>query len=93
MSYTSCVISLNLIVSGLICGRIVYKGRSIASLIGVDVGRDYVTAAAILVESAALYALTGVAYVVAFALNSQLEIFFLSIYVMMTVRHFPFFVR
>ncbi|KAL1943618.1 hypothetical protein VTO73DRAFT_4063 [Trametes versicolor] len=84
VSYTSCVISLNLIVSGLICGRIVYKGRTIARHIGFDVGRDYVTAAAILVESAALYALTGVAYVVAFALNSQLEIFFLSIYVMMT---------
>lgn len=92
MSYTSCVISLNLIVSGLICGRIVYKGRTIARHIGFDVGRDYVTAAAILVESAALYALTGVAYVVAFALNSQLEIFFLSVYVMMTVRDFPFFV-
>ncbi|OJT11895.1 hypothetical protein TRAPUB_11541 [Trametes pubescens] len=84
VSYTSCVISLNLIVSGLICGCIVFRSRNIARQVGHDVGRDYVTAAAIIVESAALYALTGVAYLVAFAINSQLEVFFLSVYVMMT---------
>ncbi|KAI0821783.1 hypothetical protein BC628DRAFT_1464255 [Trametes gibbosa] len=82
ISYTSCVISLNLIVSGLIFGRILYLIRRVAHIVGVD--REYTTAAAILVESAALYSLTGIAYLVSFAIESQTSIFFLSVYVMMT---------
>ena len=46
----------------------------------------YSGAAAIIVESSALSTVTGIAYLVTFARNGQLEIFFLSIYVMMTVR-------
>ncbi|KAH9850923.1 hypothetical protein C2E23DRAFT_734006 [Lenzites betulinus] len=84
VSYTSCVISLNIIVSGLICGRILYLSRRMASLSILGVDGEYVTAAAILVESAALYTLTGIAYLVSFAIASQTSIFFLSIYVMMT---------
>ena len=53
---------------------------------GHEVGRAYTGAAAIMVESSALSTLTGIAYLVTFALDSQLEIFFLSIYVMATVR-------
>ena len=53
---------------------------------GADVGRAYTGAAAIMVESSALSTLSGIAYLVTFALGSDLEIFFLSIYVMCTVR-------
>ena len=52
---------------------------------GAEVGRAYTSAAAIIVESMLLSTVTGIAYLVSFARNSQLEIFFLSIYVMMTV--------
>ena len=61
-----------------------------AALRAVRMGRDavaaYSGAAAIIVESSALSTVTGIAYLVTFARNGQLEIFFLSIYVMMTVR-------
>ncbi|KAI0668278.1 hypothetical protein C8Q78DRAFT_980799 [Trametes maxima] len=84
VAYTSSVISLNIIVSSLICGRIYYAGRRYAHVVGIDVGREYMNAAAIIVESASLYTLTGIAYLISFSINSQTSIFFLSIYVMMT---------
>ncbi|KAI0773184.1 hypothetical protein BD413DRAFT_314484 [Trametes elegans] len=84
VAYTSSVISLNVIVTSLMCVRIYRAGRRIAGLVGAEVGRDYVTATAIIVESALLYTVTGVAYLVAFATQSQTSVFFLSLYVMMT---------
>ncbi|CDO73848.1 hypothetical protein BN946_scf185016.g5 [Trametes cinnabarina] len=84
IAYTSSVISLNIIVTGLICGRIYYAGRRSARTLGVVVGTEYMSAASMVVESALLYTITGVAYLISFALNSQIDIFFLSLYVMMT---------
>ena len=89
VAYTSSVISLNVIVTSLMCVRIYRAGRHIAGLVGAEVGRDYVTATAIIVESALLYTVTGVAYLVAYALESELDIFFLSIYVMSAVSVQP----
>lgn len=85
IAYTSTIISLEVIVTALICGRIVYAGRKYQRAMGNDVGRTYTSAAAIIVESALLSTLTGIAYLVTFVLGHDLEIFFLSIYVMMTV--------
>ena len=68
--------------------RIVYVGKHFGRSMGPDVGRAYTSAAAIIVESMLLSTLTGIAYIVTFALGHQLEIFFLSIYVMMTVSAF-----
>ena len=86
IGYTSCIISLNIITTSLVTGRIYFAGRRFAASMGHEVGRAYTGAAAIMVESSALSTLTGIAYLVTFALDSQLEIFFLSIYVMATVR-------
>ncbi|KAI0354390.1 hypothetical protein OH77DRAFT_1425957 [Trametes cingulata] len=84
VAYTSSVISLNIIVSALICGRIYFAGRRYAKIVGIEVGRDYMTASAIIIESASLYTLFGIAYLISFSINSQTSIFFLSLYVMMT---------
>ena len=86
IGYTSCIISLNIITSGLVAGRIFVTGRVFAERMGRDAVAAYSGAAAIIVESSALSTVTGIAYLVTFARNGQLEIFFLSIYVMMTVR-------
>ena len=86
IAYTSSVIGLNVIVTALICGRIYFASRRYAHVLGIDVGDEYRSATAIIVESALLYTLTGVAYLISFALDSQTSIFFLSVYVMMTVR-------
>ncbi|KAI0652797.1 hypothetical protein C8Q70DRAFT_914352 [Cubamyces menziesii] len=84
IAYTSSVIGLNVVVTALICGRIYFASRRYAHVLGIDVGDEYRSATAIIVESALLYTLTGVAYLVSFALDSQTSIFFLSVYVMMT---------
>lgn len=85
IGYTSCIIGLEVFVTSLIAARIVYVGKRFGRSMGPDVGRAYTSAAAIIVESMLLSTLTGIAYIVTFALGHQLEIFFLSIYVMMTV--------
>lgn len=85
IAYTSTIIGLEFIVTALICARILWAGRMYRKAMGPDVGRAYTSAAAIIVESAALTSLWGIAYLVTFALGHELEIFFLSIYVMMTV--------
>ncbi|KAI0700842.1 hypothetical protein C8T65DRAFT_579991 [Cerioporus squamosus] len=84
IGYTSCIIGLEVLVTSLIAARIVYVGKRFGQSMGPDVGRAYTSAAAIIVESMLLSTLTGIAYIVTFALGHQLEIFFLSIYVMMT---------
>ena len=89
IAYTSCIISLEIILTLLICGRIYYAGRRYTVAMGAEVGRAYTSAAAIIVESMLLSTVTGIAYLVSFARNSQLEIFFLSIYVMMTLSRTP----
>ncbi|RPD54560.1 hypothetical protein L226DRAFT_539293 [Lentinus tigrinus ALCF2SS1-7] len=84
IGYTSCIIGLEVFVTSLIAARIVYVGKRFGQSMGQDVVRAYTSAAAIIVESMLLSTLTGIAYIVTFAMGHQLEIFFLSIYVMMT---------
>ncbi len=85
IAYTSTIISLEIIVTALICVRIYWMGRRYQQAMGNEVGRAYTSAAAIIVESMLLSTLTGIAYIITFARGDQVEIFFLSIYVMMTV--------
>ena len=87
LAYAVVTFATNVSCSLLICGRIYYAGRRYTVAMGAEVGRAYTSAAAIIVESMLLSTVTGIAYLVSFARNSQLEIFFLSIYVMMTVSH------
>lgn len=88
IGYTSTIIGVEILVTGLITGRILWLGKRYRHAMGDEVGRAYTSAAAIIVESMLLSSLTGIAYIVTFALGNQLEIFFLSIYVMMTVSGF-----
>ena len=60
-------------------------GRRYGQAMGNEVGRAYTSAAAIIVESMLISTLTGIAYIITFARGDQVEIFFLSIYVMSTV--------
>ena len=85
IAYTSTIISLEIIVTALICARIYWMGRRYGKAMGNEVGRAYTSAAAIIVESMLLSTLTGIAYIITFARGDQVEIFFLSIYVMSTV--------
>ena len=86
IGYTSTIIGNEVLVTALIVGNILYTARKYQRAMGPEAGRTYTGIVAIIVESEALSTVTGILYIVFFALGHQLEIFFLSIYVMMTVR-------
>ncbi|KAI0631495.1 hypothetical protein C8Q77DRAFT_1035889, partial [Trametes polyzona] len=79
-AYTSTIISLEVIVTALICVRLLPRARGRAPEPPCSQPR----VAAVFVESMLLSTLCGVAYLVPFALGSDLSVFFLSIYVMST---------
>lgn len=86
LAFRGIVLGLNIIVTGLICGRILYVARSMKALLGQDAAKTYTSAAAIVIESALPYTLFGIAYMVTLGVNSPTSIFFLCFYVMLTVR-------
>ena len=85
IAYTSCIISLEIILTLLICGRIYYAGRRYTVAMGAEVGRAYTSAAAIIVESMLPYSVFGFVYLITLGVNSPTSVFFLSLYVMFTV--------
>ena len=77
---------LNVILTALICGRIMYLSKRMRAVLGQDVSRPYTSAVSVIVESALPYTLSGIATVITTGLNHPgTSIFFLSIYVMFTV--------
>ncbi|KAF9228296.1 hypothetical protein BS17DRAFT_799667 [Gyrodon lividus] len=84
VAYTSTSIALNIVLTCLICGRIMHHGRQTRKYLGPGSTTTYYGVVSIIVESAIPYSLSGIAFVVAYALTSDLTIFFLSIYVMFT---------
>ncbi|KAH9914363.1 uncharacterized protein BXZ73DRAFT_54998 [Epithele typhae] len=81
-AYTSCIVALNILLSLLICGRILFSMRRLGVTLGDDMMQQYAGAAAIVVESAALYTVFGIAYLISFAIESDTSILFLSLHVM-----------
>ena len=84
-SYTSCLVSLNLLLTLLITTRILYAARQCTSATDRAAARTYTNAAAIVVESALPYTAFGLAYLATFARESQTSILFLSLHVMFCV--------
>ena len=78
-------VSLNLLLTLLICSRILYAARQCASVVDRAAVRTYTNLAAIVVESALPYTAFGLAYLVTFARESQTSILFLSLHVMFCV--------
>lgn len=84
LTYVAISIGLNVLVTSLICGRILYYARYAQKQFGPAMAETYFSIAAIIIESALPYALCGVAFLVSFGLNSSISILFLSFYVMFT---------
>lgn len=91
IAYTTSVISLEVVVTTLIAARILQLRRwyDVASALRQNrvsaAAYTYTGAVAIIVESALPCTVFGLAYLVSFAINSDISILFLSIYVMFTV--------
>lgn len=69
--YVSLTISLNIIVTALICGRLLSLRREIGKVLGPSHAKMYTSIIAILVESAALFTVFGIVYVIVYARKSQ----------------------
>ncbi|KAI1798354.1 hypothetical protein LXA43DRAFT_1078537 [Ganoderma leucocontextum] len=81
-AYTASTFALNVIVTGLICGRLVYIQCYMQNYYGAD-RRLYAGAVAIVVESALPFTLFNLAYLVAFAVDTDIAFAF-SFYAMFT---------
>ncbi|KII95584.1 hypothetical protein PLICRDRAFT_26010 [Plicaturopsis crispa FD-325 SS-3] len=78
--YTSLTISFNIIVTLLICGRLLGYRNQMRALLGAEHARTYTSLAAMVVESAAPFTILGIAYVVSYARNSPTSIGFVQIW-------------
>ncbi|KAI0042029.1 hypothetical protein FA95DRAFT_1610537 [Auriscalpium vulgare] len=84
LAYYSLSIGLNVVVTSIICGRLLWYARTAKHYLGADVSGAYFSVAALIVESALPYSMAGIAFLVSYGLNSEISILFLSIYVMFT---------
>ncbi|PIL34496.1 hypothetical protein GSI_03273 [Ganoderma sinense ZZ0214-1] len=86
LSYSTVVITTNVLCTTLICGRILWIRRKMQTVgVGSAAARAFTTAVSIVVESMLPYTLFGVAYVATLGANSPVAILFLSLYVMFTM--------
>jgi len=87
VAYVSVSVGLNVMVSSMICARIAYLGMAVHSTRNTARGKEvmkYGGTIPIIVESALPYAVAGIAFAVSYGMESEISIFFLSIYVMFT---------
>ena len=85
IAYYALSVSLNIMVTTLICTRLFRASKGISAVLGRDNAKLYTSLTAILSESAALYSITGIMFIVPYARNSQLTIVFGVIYGDVTV--------
>ncbi|KAF8803684.1 hypothetical protein BYT27DRAFT_7340507 [Phlegmacium glaucopus] len=85
VSYYVITICLNIILTALICGRLIRVSKSVSSILGEQTGKVYTGAAVILVESAALYSASGIMYLVPYALELPIADLFGQLWTKMSV--------
>ncbi|KAH9943782.1 hypothetical protein B0H21DRAFT_695273 [Amylocystis lapponica] len=78
LAYFIVAIFLNVLVTCLICGRISWLAQDL----GRKAAHPYFGVVAIIVESALPYTLCGVVFLVLYAVNSEVSVFFCACYVM-----------
>ncbi|KAL0071713.1 hypothetical protein AAF712_000635 [Marasmius tenuissimus] len=78
--YTALTISMNIIVTLLICGRLVAVKNKIQHTLGPHHARMYTSVIAIMVESAAPFTILGIIYVITYARHSPTSIAFVQVW-------------
>jgi len=74
IAYFSTTIGLNVLLTVLICSRIIAQARRVRDVFGAEGARTYTNAAAVIIESALPYTAAGIATVVSMGLNSDSSI-------------------
>jgi len=85
VSYYAITICMNIALTILICSRLLRWSRRISTVLGEENARGYTSAAAILVESAALYTVSGITYLIPYALQLDVGILFGQLWTKMSV--------
>jgi hypothetical protein len=68
--YWAISISMTVILTALIAGRLLFMRYRLDKLVGARTSTPYVTITAMLVESAALYSINGLIFLVSYGVNS-----------------------
>lgn len=84
ISYYTITIGLNIIVTVLICVRLLRLSNAITRVLGRDSARMYTNIATILIESAAPYSLVGIMWLIPYALQSGTAIGFGQVWAKLT---------
>lgn len=85
-AYLSTTMAINILSTCMICARIIYFARSSERALMTKASGQYFSVIAILAESAALYTVFGLMYLISFAIGSDLSALFMSLYAIFTVR-------
>ena len=85
VSYYAISICINIILTVLICARLLRASKQISSILGEEVATAYTSSAAILVESAAFYSASGIMFLIPYAMQLQVGILFGQIWTKMSV--------
>ncbi|EAU92219.1 hypothetical protein CC1G_10105 [Coprinopsis cinerea okayama7 len=82
--YYTITISLNVVITSLICYRLRRLSKTVSQALGRDNARMYTSVAAMLVESAAPYSLVGIMFLIPYALESQTALSFGQVWAKLT---------
>ncbi|THG95480.1 hypothetical protein EW026_g6185 [Hermanssonia centrifuga] len=86
LPYLSISISLTIILTLLIVGRLLYTTRLVKTAMGEDHAKMYTSTAALIVESAAPYAFTSILFIIVFARGSNVQNLILPILAQVMLR-------
>ncbi|KZV64550.1 hypothetical protein PENSPDRAFT_668999 [Peniophora sp. CONT] len=71
--YWSFSIALNVVVTAAIVGRLLYMRARVSSLSGIQHGSLYISISAMIIESAALYTITAIIFLIGYSLQNVLQ--------------------
>ena len=91
--YYSLTVSFNIIVTLLIVMRLYKLGKSVTNAMGRSNARIYTNASAMLIESAAPYALFGIAWIVSYSIGSPTAVAFGYVNSILTVSRLLYHTR
>ena len=78
LPYLSTAVALNVVVTAMIATRLLLYRRRVVSVLGGKHGRHYISVAAMVIESAALYSAFALLFIIPFAINNSIANTFLQ---------------
>ncbi|TFK32146.1 hypothetical protein BDQ12DRAFT_775032 [Crucibulum laeve] len=82
--YYAITISMNILITLLICLRLRYQSKSVRRALGKDDAKIYTSVSTMLIESAAPYTLVGIMFLIPYARGSQIAISFGQVWAKLT---------